>query len=172
MNDNLPLGCTAQSTAIGYILAALAAPDAYDYVDVNGLPSDTVFLTERDALIAVTIAPPPAFREAIERAATALHGDVLLLRAGPVADALMPVSADVALGALPCKLWTQSDLAVWTDHRSLWLVPPGFGPSISVSPDGFCVELTPPYRTLAQRAAGVCRAQHDLARLADPVGVR
>ncbi len=172
MNDNLPFGCSAQSTAIGYILEALAAPDSYGFVEGRGLPPATILVPDRAAVIAVTTVTPPAYRDAIERAASALHSDVLLLRVGHVADALMPASADVALGALPGRPWVEHDLAPWADRRSLWLVPPGFGPSISVTPDGLCVELVPPYQTLAQREAGIYRAQHALARLAEPVGVR
>lgn len=172
MNDNQPLGCTGQPAALGYILAALAAPNSYHRVQLDGLPSSTIFVAERDAMIAVTTAAPPTFRAALERAAARLHADVLLLRTGAVTDALMPVSADVVLDALPGQPWVQHDLTPWTDHRSLWLVPAGFGPSISVSPDGLWVEPMPPFPTLAQREAGIYRAQHALARLAEPVGVR
>lgn len=172
MNDNQARGCTSRSTTIGYILAALAAPGRYHHVEVDGLPPSTVFVAEREAIIAVTTAPAPVFRNAIEQMAVKLHADVLLLRTGPGADALMPVSADVSLGALPCKLWVERDLDLWTNHRSLWLVPRAFGPSIAITAEGFCLELLPPYQTLAQREAGIYRAQHDLAYLAAPVGVR
>ena len=171
MNDILPLGCTPQSTAIGCLLKALGADDAYSFVPVAGLPTGCVFVPERDALIAVTRATAPLFRTALQRTACTLHADVVLLRVGEEEDALLPVSVDVALAALPCRMWVEHDLAPWTDDRSLWLVPGGFGPSVSVTADGFSVELVPPYETLAQRAAGIYRAQHMLARVADPVRV-
>lgn len=171
MNDNLPLGCTPQSTAIGCLLEALCADDTYTFVPVAGLPDGCVFVPERDALIAVTRAAAPLFRTALQRTAAALNADVVLLRVGEVEDALLPVSVDVALAALPCQMWVEHDLAPWTDGRSLWLVPGGFGASVSVTGDGFSVELVPPYETLAQRSAGIYRAQHMFACVADPVRV-
>ena len=172
MNDNIPLGCTTETTAIGYILFALCASDAYDYVEVSGLPS-AVFVPECNVMIAVTTAPAPSYRRAIGKAAAAWGADVILIRTRPIDDMLMIATVDVVAAALPCDPWTESDMSIWTDGLgAVWLVSDGTGPCVSITNHGFNIEMVPPHHSQANRQAGIYRAANDLARFANPIGAR
>ena len=171
MNMITALGCTPAAAVRGYLLEALAASDCYALVAVEGLSSDCLLVRECDVMIATTSAATPMFRGAVEQIATARREDVLLLRVGDPEDGLLRVEVDLTLAALP-GIWVENGLRIWTDYATRWLVPEAFGPSVLVSSDGLHLELVPPYATLAQRDAGIARAEHEMARLAVPAGVR
>lgn len=164
--------CTPNSVATGLILEAMGADAVYDQVRAIGLPDHAIQVPERDAIIAATSAPAPLFRTGIEQVASARRLDVILLRVGPIVDGVMTVSVDFALASLPCATWVEHDFAPWADHRSLWLVPPGFGPAVSLGWEGASLEISPPYSCLGERADGIARAGRDLARLVQPERVR
>jgi hypothetical protein len=170
MNSKSPLGCTPASAVRGYILEALDASNSYDLTAVPGLPPGSIVVPECDVIIAATTAPEPCYRSAVERVATERSLDVVLLRIGCLEDALIRVDVDLTLAALP-GIWVENGLRIWTDYRTRWLVPAGFGASVLISPDGLQLDLTAPFDTLAQRDAGIARAEHEMARLLDPVRV-
>ncbi|MBM7406235.1 hypothetical protein EDF69_001801 [Sphingomonas sp. JUb134] len=165
-----PLGCSPSSTATGLLLEALGASDTYDYVPVRGLPTPALHVPERDALIAVTTAAPPMFAGSLEAIAGEHRLDVVLLRLGDAGRGV--IAADFALGSLPCAVWVERNFALYRDASGLWLVPERAGPSVSITPTGFCLEMVPPFSTLTERERGVRRAACDMARILQPVEVR
>lgn len=171
MNMNSTMGCTPASVVRGYILEALAAPNSYDLVDVYGLPPGIIVVPERDLMVAATAAPLLNYLSAVERVATERTLDVLLVQFSDLKDALIRIDVDVALAAMP-GIWVEKGLRIWTDYQTRWLVPEGFGASVLISPEGLRLELVAPFETLAQRDAGIARAEHEMARTFDPVRVR
>lgn len=171
MDTIIPLGCSPASTAIGLLLEALGASDSYDYLPVRGLPSPAIHVPERDALIAVTSAASPLFAAQIEAVAAEHHLDVVLLRVGEARRG-GPIGVDVALGSLPCAVWAERGFTLYHDAGNAWLVPALFGAAVSVSPDGFCLEIIPPYASLAEREHGIQRAAHACNRILQPAEVR
>ncbi|KKI17939.1 hypothetical protein [Sphingomonas sp. Ag1] len=170
MDMTTPLGCSPASVATGLLLEALGASDTYDYVPVRGLPALALHVPERDALIAVTTAASPMFTGSLEAIAAEHRLDVVLLRIGETARGV--TGADFALGSLPCAVWVERDFALYRDASGLWLVPERVGPSVSITPAGFFLEMMPPFSTLAERERGVRRAAGDVARILQPVEVR
>ena len=165
------LGCTPASAVRGYILEALDASHSYDLIAVHGLPPGSIVVPERDVMIAATMAPPARYRGAVDRVASERLLDVLLLRIGNFEDAPIRVDVDLTLAAMP-GIWVENDLRIWTDYQTRWLVPGGFGASVLISSDGLQLDLVAPFETLAQRDAGITRAEQEMARLLDPVRVR
>lgn len=172
MHMNTVRSCTPNSLATGLILEAMGADDIYDQVCAIGLPDHAIHVPGHDAIIAATTAPAPLFRAGIAQVATARRLDVILLRVGSVANGEMAITADFALASLPCATWVEHDFALWADHRSVWLVPPAFGPAVSLSWEGASLEIVPPYGCLGERADGIARAGRSLARLIQPEVVR
>lgn len=169
MTNLVLAGCTAGSVACGLVLEALAANDCYDYLTLPGLSSASIHIAERGAMLGVTQTRRPAFRDQLGALAAELSLDVVLLRTA-IDDDRFIVTADVALGLLPGTPWSMSDLALWRGvDGALWLVPSLVGPAVSITPDGFSLELLPPYDTLGQRADGIDRAARDGACLLSPV---
>lgn len=164
-------GCSAHSIATDLLLEALDACDTCDHVHVPGLPGTATHVPARAALIATTTTASPMFAGRIEPIAVELRLDVILLRIGDM-DADSAISADFALGSLPCAVWAERSYALYRDPSGLWLVPELFGPAMSVGSDGFCLELYPPYATLAERERGIARVADDLARRLEPLEVR
>lgn len=156
---------SADACAAGLLLAALAA-DGYEQVHVAGMPEQTVYIEEREALIGVTSAPAPLFAHRLEAIASERRLDIVLVRLnGPGTG----ISVDLALGSLPCAVWQERQFSLYRDRYSTWLVPPMFGPAVSVTRDGFALEIVPPYSTVAERADGIARAEADLARRLQPL---
>lgn len=133
-----------------------------------GLPH-AVHVPERDAIIAATTAPAPMFGAELETIAAERHLDIVLLRVGDLEAACPAIGVDFALGSLPCSVWAETKFSLWQDAYGTWLVPAGFGPAVSVSREGFNLEIAAPYADLLERAAGIARAGRDLARLFQPV---
>ncbi|WP_375287255.1 hypothetical protein [Sphingomonas sp.] len=163
-------GCSPASVATGLLLEALGANDIYDYVPVCGLPGSTIHVPERDSLIAVTTAASPLFAAGLEAIAAEHRLDVVLLRIGDADHGV--IRADFALGSLPCSAWVERDFALYRDASGLWLVPEWVGPAVSITPEGLCLEMVPPFSTLVERELGVRRAAGDVARILQPVEVR
>ncbi|RSV19244.1 hypothetical protein CA236_04150 [Sphingomonas sp. ABOLG] len=163
--------CSAHSIAAGLLLEALGAHDTHDHVRVEGLPGTAVLVPEREALVATTAAAWPMFADQLEPIAVQHRLDVVLLRIC-AAGGDAPVGMDFALGSLPCAVWAETAYALYRDQAGVWLVPERFGPAVSVGCDGFCLEIVPPYPTLADRHRGVVWAARDLARLLQPLTVR
>ncbi len=164
-------GCSAHSIASGLLLEALAARDTYDHVHVAGLPGTAIHVPARAALIATTTTASPMFAGRLEPIATELRLDIVLLRIGD-AGGNEPIGVDFALGSLPCAVWAETSYALYRGRSGVWLVPELFGPAVSVGSDGFCLELYPPYATLAEREQGVAQVAHDLARRLEPLEVQ
>ncbi len=110
---------------------------------------------------------PPLFRDAVTALAADLRYDVVLVRVAGVDVDFVRTSIDLTLGLLPgAAPWSMRALEPWVSRDgALWLVPQTFGPVVSVSADGFVLELVPPYKTMAQRTAGVLRAAGEVAGL-------
>ncbi len=142
------------------LLAALDVADGYDFIAPPGLTAVAISVPVRDAIIALTHAGAPIYRDRVLATAMAYAADVVLLRQSDDTDM---VSADVALAAPRCAAWVEHDLTLWMDMSGLWLVPHGFGPSVEISDAGFRVTLVPPYPTLDARAAGIARAARAFA---------
>lgn len=170
MDTITKLGCSPASIATGLLLEALAASDTYDYVPVRGLPTPALHVAERDALIAVTTAASPLFAAGLEAIAGEHRLDVILLRIGDADHGV--IGADFALGSLPCSVWVEQGFALYRDASGLWLVPEWVGPAVSITREGFCLEMVPPFSTLAERERGVRRAAGDVARILQPVEAR
>lgn len=170
MDINTKLGCTPASAATGLLLEALAASECYDYVPIAGLPGSTIHVPERDALVAVTSAAAPLFTANLETIAAEHRLDVVLLRVGDLDRG--EINADFALGSLPCAVWVEQNFALYRDAAGLWLVPEWVGPAVSITRAGFCLEMVPPFSTLAERERGVRSAAGDVARILQPVEVR
>lgn len=170
MEITTKLGCSPASIATGLLLEALGAGDTYDYVPIAGLPGSTIHVPERDALIAVTTAAAPHFTSNLEAIAAEHRLDIVLLRIGDADHGV--ISADFALGSLPCAVWVEQGFALYRDASGLWLVPERPGPAVSITRDGFCLEIVPPFSTSAERERGVRRAAGDIARILQPVEVR
>lgn len=170
MDTTTKLGCNAASIATGLLLEALGADDAYDYLPVPGAPGSSVYVAERAALISVTSAAAPMFAANLEAVAAEHRLDVVLLRLGEADHGV--ITADFALGALPCAVWVEQGFALYQDASGLWLVPEWAGPSVSITPAGFCLEMVAPFSTLAEREHGVRRAARDLATMLQPAEVR
>lgn len=169
MTNLVLAGCTAGSVACGLVLEALGANDCYDHLTLPGLPSASIHIAERGAVLCVTQAREPAFRDGLAALAAEAHLDVVLLRVALDHDRLI-VTADVALELLPGTPWSMDDLALWRGaDGALWLVPPLVGPAVSITADGFWLELLPPYDTFGQRAAGIDRAEREGAFLLSPL---
>lgn len=153
-----PPSCTAASTALGYVLAALEIDGSRDLQVLDGLP-DGLTLPEREAMLVATSTPAPLFRKAAEQLAALDRLDVVLLRIGDRFDGALPVTADLTLAALPHSPWPMVDLSLWTGPAGqLWLVPFGFGASVAVTSEGFLLDMVPPYASLAERKIGLARA--------------
>lgn len=169
MNIAFQAGATLQSTAIGYVLQALAAPCTYDLQCIAGLPDHALPVLDRGCVLVVTGLPAPIFRRAVRDAAAALQYDVALLR---IDDDLDAVRADVTLGLMQGEPFVLDNMALYeAGDARLWFVPPTFGPSISVSADGLILELLAPYDTMDQRADGVVRAREAIQHLFAPAEV-
>lgn len=149
--------------AIGFVLAALDAGEDCDFVAPEGMSSAAVYVPERGAIVAQTSTAAPIFRAGVEATARWYAADVVLLRTGDARDGSACVTADIALAAPPCAVWTEHDLTLWTDGDATWLVPETFGPAVEVSGDGFSVALLPPYQTLDERRTGIDRAARAIA---------
>ncbi len=139
------------------VLAALGIDDGPDFVSPTGLPAVSIHVPARDAIIALTYAGAPFYRDGVEAAAMAYAADVVLLRRY-VHEDLPVVRADIALAAPRWAAWVEHDLTLWMKADALWLVPHGFGPSVEIGTAGFSVTLLPPYNTLGERDAGIERA--------------
>lgn len=158
-----------RNAALGYLLNALAIHQSHSRAPGWGPPDSTIAVEARGAVISVTTAPAPLFRDAVQRLAADLKYDVVLLRLGSIEADFVEVSIDLTLGLLTCRAWSMNDLALWAGRDgALWLAPPTFGPAVSVSADGFSLELVPPYETLAERSSGIVRAAADLTGLLRP----
>lgn len=169
MNIDTCAGATLQSTAIGYVLQALAASGAYDLEPVPGLPGHALPVENRGCILAVTSLPAPLFRRGVRAAAAELQYDVVLLRINDDMDA---VHADVTLGLMPGEPFVLDGMALYeAENGNLWFVPPTFGPAVSVSADGLILELLTPYETLGQRDAGVARARDAIQQIFAPAEV-
>lgn len=169
MNIDIHAGATLQSTAVGYVLEALAASCTYDFQCIAGLPDHALPVLDRGCVLAVTSLPAPLFRRAVRDAAAALQYDVALLR---IDDDLDAVRADVTLGLMQGEPFVLDNMALYeAGDASLWLVPPTFGPAVSISSYGLILELLAPYDTMNQRADGVIRAREAIQHLFDPAGV-
>ncbi len=164
-------GYSAHSIATGLLLEALGAGDTCAHVHVPGLPGTATHVPARAALIATTTTASPMFAGRLEPIAAELCLDVVLLRIDTM-GVDSAIGADFALGSLPCSVWAETSYALYRDPSGLWLVPELFGPAVSVGCDGFCLELYPPYATLAERERGVAQVAHDLARRLEPLEVR
>jgi hypothetical protein len=156
-----------ESVVLGYLLNALDVNDTYACALEGALPDATIYVEERGAVLAATIAPPPVFRDAVATLAEEQRYDVVLVRVASLDEDAVRSTVDLSLGLLPgAKPWAMNDLEPWASRDGqLWLVPAGFGPAVSVSYEGVILELVPPYQTLAQRTAGVLRAAGELASL-------
>lgn len=154
-------GTSPASIATGLLLDALAARGVYDEIQLPGLPGHGVYVPQREAIVAFTSAPPPFFAAGLEALAAEHRLDIVLLRLGDD-DA---IGADFALGSLPCAVWAERNFALYCDASGSWLVPEGSGPAVSVGPDGFNLDLVPPYSTMCERSAGVERAHNAFVRL-------
>jgi len=170
MDTTIAPGCTPASIAAGLLLEALGAGDTYDYAPVRGLPAPALHVPERAALIAVTTAAPPLFAASLPAIAAEHRLDVVLLRLDRVGRS-QAITADVALGSLPCAVWADHDFALYADATGLWLAPEGCGPAVSVSPDGVNLEMVPPFALLDERARGIARAIRSFGRLLQPAEV-
>ena len=160
-----PPSCTAASTALGYILQALGVERACDRQYLPGLP-DGLYVAEREALLVATSTPAPLFRRAAEHAAAIARLDLALLRVGERAEGAVRVTADVMLAALPHAPWPIPDMSLWTGPAGqLWLVPAGFGAAVAVTPEGFLLDMVPPYVSLAGREIGIARAAREIGAL-------
>ena len=62
MNIDTLAGATLQSTAVGYVLQALAASCTYDLQCIAGLPDHALPVVDRGCVLAVTSLPAPLFR--------------------------------------------------------------------------------------------------------------
>lgn len=164
-------GCSAASIATGLLLEALGASDTYEHVPVPGLPGTAIHIPAREALIATTTSRPPMFAGSLEPLAAEHRLDVVLLRIGD-AESDAPIGVDFALGSLPCAVWAEMGFELYRDLSGVWLAPQSFGPAVSVGRDGFCLEIVPPYGSLAEREEGVARAARDLQRLLRRLEVR
>jgi hypothetical protein len=160
-------GSSPTSIAVGLLLEALAAGDIYDQVTWPGLPN-AIHVPERDAVIAATTAPAPLFDGELEAFATEQHVDVILLRIGDLENGRARIAVDFALGSLPCAVWAECGFSLYQDADGTWLVPAGFGPAVSVSWEGFNLEVVPPYADLIERADGIARAARSLALFYQP----
>lgn len=154
-----------ESAVLGYLLHGLDVNDTYACALESALPDATIYVEQRGAVLATTVAAEPLFRDAVVALATEQRYDVVLVRVVEVDADFVRTSVDLTLGLLPgAAPWSMRALEPWVSRNGgLWLVPPTFGPVVSVSADGFVLELTPPYQTLAQRTAGVLRAAGELA---------
>lgn len=162
--------CTPHSIAIGYLLRALLAEHSYDYVHVAGLPDQALSVPDREVLLAVTAAVSPMFRSAVAEAASSHSLDVIMMRVAEPVGGRIRVWVDLALGSLPCATWVENDLQIWSDATGVWLVPEGFGPTVSLGRDGCALDIVPPYASLAEREQGIARAETmlgDLLRAAE-----
>lgn len=169
MNIDIHAGASLQSTAVGYMLQALAASGTYDLQPIAGLPDHALSVAERGCVLAVTSLPAPLFRRGVREAAGALQYDVALLRIDDDRDA---VRADVTLGLMPGQPFVLDNMALYeAEDASMWFVPPVFGPSVSIAADGLILELLAPYQTMDQRADGVMRAREAIQHLFDPAEV-
>lgn len=170
MDTIIRAGYSPSSIATGLLLEALGASDTYEYVPIAGLPASTIHVPEREVMIASTTAASPLFAANLEAIAAEHHLDVVLLRVGDAEDDL--ISADFALGSLPCAVWFERSFALYRDASGLWLVPDRPGPAVSITRAGCCLEVLPPFSTLAERGSGVRRAARDVARVLQPMEVR
>jgi len=169
MNIDFQAGATLQSTAIGYVLQALAASGTYDLAPFPGLPDHAFPVENRGCIVAVTSLPAPLFRPGVRAAAAELQYDVALLR---VDDDMDAVHADVTLGLMPGEPFVLGGMALYeAESGNLWFVPPTFGPAVSISADGLILELLTPYDTLDQRVAGVARARETIQQIFAPAEV-
>lgn len=168
MSINTVTGFSPTSVAVGLLLEALAASDIYDQITLPGLPN-VIHVPEHDAAIAATTAPAPLFDGELEAIATEHHLDVVLLRIGDLEDGRSRIAVDFALGSLPCAVWAERGFSLYQDAVGTWLVPAGFGPAVSVSWEGFNLEVVPPYADLIERADGIARAARSLAGFFQPV---
>lgn len=167
MDTIIALGCGPASIATGLLLEALGASDTYDYVPVRGLPAPALHVPAHDALISATTAAPPLFAASLEAIAAEHRLDVVLLRLGDAGRG-GPIGVDFALGSLPCAVWVEKGFRLYRDATGLWLVPELFGPAVSVTPDGFCLEMVPPYATMAQRERGIEQATRAFNHILQP----
>lgn len=156
-----------ESVVLGYLLNALDINDTYACTLEAALPDATIYVEERGAVLGVTTAPAPLFRAAVAGLAAEQRYDVVLVRVAIVGEDLVRTTVDLSLGLLPgADPWPMNGMEPWVSRDgALWLVPPTFGPAVSVSNAGVVLELLPPYQTLAQRTAGVLRAAGELASL-------
>ena len=156
-----------ESAVLGYLLNALDVSDSYACTLEAALPDATIYVEERGAVLTVTTTPTPLFRNAVASLAAEQRYDVVLVRVATVDEDIVRSSVDLSLGLLPgADPWSMNELELWvSSDGALWLVPPAFGPTVSVSNEGFVLELVPPYQTMAQRAAGIIRAGGELASL-------
>jgi len=169
MNIDFQAGATLQSTAIGYVLQAMAASGTYDLEPVPGLPDHALPVVNRGCILAVTSLPAPLFRPGVRVAAAELQYDVALLR---IDDDIDAVHADVTLGLMEGEPFVLDNMALYeTEGGNLWFVPPTFGPAVSVSADGLILEILTPYDTLDQRESGVARAREAIQHLFAPAEV-
>ncbi len=157
-----PPACTAASTALDYVLAALDIDGSRDLQYLDGLP-DGLTLPEREAMLVATAMPAPLFRKAAEQLAALGRLDVVLLRIGDRFDGALPVTADLTLAALPHAPWPMVNLALWTGPAGqLWLAPFGYGASVAATSERLLLDMVPPYASLAEREIGIARAAREI----------
>lgn len=161
-----------RSVTLGYLLHALNTSAEYIQSPGWALPDATVLVEHRGAVLSMTTAEPPLFREVVTSLAADLHYDVVLLRVAAVDADRIGVTADVSLGLLPCATpWVMEGLEPWVStDGELWLVPDTVSAAVSVTDEGFHLEMVPPYQTLAERSAGVLRAAREMADLLTSLG--
>ncbi|MEN2786753.1 hypothetical protein ACFOKI_01360 [Sphingomonas qilianensis] len=166
MITNYTRSTDVAGVSLGYMLHALSAKGRYAYVRGNEFPDAAILVEDRGAVICVTAAPAPKLRDVINAFAQDLRYDVALVRITGQDRDFIRLSIDLTLGLLPCEPWAMHDLELWTGRTGdTWFVPEGFCPAISLTSDGFSLELLPPYNTLAERSAGILRAAADVASL-------
>ena len=172
--DNLLYPARALTDALcGYLLAALGDPLGAVQIAGDGMPSDTLHVEDRAAVLSFTCLAPPFFRAKLRKLAADQSLDVALVRCCQTERDVLPVSVDVALGGGGLVPFTLYDTAVYRHgDGALWLVPEQFGAAVRLGADGFMLHLTPPYETRAERAQGVYRATAEMGALLYPQGAR
>lgn len=172
--DNLLFPARALTDALcRYLLAGFGDPSSAVQIAGDGMPSDTLHVEDRAAVLSFTCIAPPFFRSKLKTLAAEQSLDVALVRCCQTERDVLPVSVDVALGGGGLAPFTMYDLAIYRHmDGALWLVPEQFGAAVRLSADGLMVHLTPPYETLAERARGVYHATADMGALLYPQGAR
>jgi hypothetical protein len=172
--DNLLYPARALTNVLcGYVLAGLGDPLGAVQVAGDGMPSDTLHVEDRAAVLSFTCVAPPFFRPELRTLAAEQSLDVALVRCCQTQRDALPVVVDVALGGGGLAPFTLYDTAIYRHgDGALWLVPEQFSAAVRLGADGFMLHLTPPFETLAERARGVYRATAEKGELLYPRGAQ